>query len=374
MTRWCFVDNSALRYHPGTPEQAPLGGSQSALCWLTRELALQNHSVTLVNQAPEPGIHHGVACYHWDSLPPDFWHNKAFDLVVSLNSYTPLLELPLPPTTRTIFWNQHNHLDPALQDFNAHRHHIDAVALVSHWQRDQCLANLDWPAPQCWVLRNACTPLLQNPAQNEAELLSLKSPVPLLAYTSTPGRGLSVLLALFPALKQVFPRLQLRVYSSLQVYQLPESYETVYQPLYAEAQKLDGVSWLGSVSQSQLAEELPQAHCLAYPNIFLETSCIAALESLAAGCRVVTSAYGALPETTAGWARLVPYGPVPAFGFAFFEALCAELLRWQQTPWAMASERLAQQAWMAQTQQWHQRVADWEALAHHLLHPAKKNA
>ncbi|MGV3522717.1 MAG: glycosyltransferase family 4 protein [Candidatus Sericytochromatia bacterium] len=364
MTRWCFVDASALRYHPGTPEQAPLGGSQSALCWLTRTLAERGHEVTLVNQAPAPGRHHGVTCHAWEKLPAHFWLQQCFDLVISLNAYHPLLTLPLPPHSRRVFWNQHNHLDPAVQGLREAHSQLDSIALVSAWQRNQAISELGLPAGKCKLLRNAPAPAFVSPLLSPTALLAAKAPFPLLAYTSTPGRGLAILLALFPGLKQRFPTLQLQVYSSLQVYQQEED---PYHSLYTECQRLPGVSWRGSISQSQLAEELPRAHCLAYPNIFLETSCIAAMEALAAGCRIVTSDLGALPETTAGWARLVPGGPLREFGLAYFEQLCAELWHWQQDPAEMAQTLLAQQAWIHRQGQWQQRAQDWEKLAHTLL-------
>lgn len=46
---------------------------------------------------------------------------------------------------------------------------------------------------------------------------------------------------------------------------------------------------------------------LAYPSTFEETSCIAVIEALSAGLRVICSNIGALPETTEGWARIYNY-------------------------------------------------------------------
>ena len=88
------------------------------------------------------------------------------------------------------------------------------------------------------------------------------------------------------------------------VYQVPEASDD-YRLLYELARALPGSEYLGSLPQTALAEALAEADILAYPNVFAETSCISVMEAMVAGCLVVSSKLGALPETTAGFGFLM---------------------------------------------------------------------
>jgi len=155
------------------------------------------------------------------------------------------------------------------------------------------------------VMRNAIAPCFTNCFSHDQSILAAKTPVPTLAYTSTPFRGLDLLLDVFPLIQHAIPGVQLKVFSSLKVYQIAEDQDG-HHALYQRCHAMEGVDYVGSLPQPDLVKALRTVTILSYPNIFPETFCIAALEAMACGCQVITSNLGALPETTAGFARLIP--------------------------------------------------------------------
>jgi glycosyltransferase involved in cell wall biosynthesis len=137
-------------------------------------------------------------------------------------------------------------------------------------------------------------------------------------YSSTPFRGLNLLLEAWPLIRQNVPGAELHVFSSMKVYHDEEL--PVFQELYRKATTLPGVVYHGSVGQAALREAITQCRVLAYPCTFAETSCITAMEAMAAGCGVAAPSIGALPETA--WQNpIVPAGP------QWYQQWCVEVAR-----------------------------------------------
>jgi glycosyltransferase involved in cell wall biosynthesis len=183
----------------------------------------------------------------------------------------------------------------------------DAFMFNSQWQRGQYLARFQIPPERTIVVRNAVAPVFQGLFAAGESIRGAKTVPPVLAYTSTPFRGLELLVEMFPTIRKAVPQVRLEVYSSMKVYQMPEGEdEQSFGRIYRVCRETEGIDYVGSLPQPELARRLRSVTALVYPNIFPETLCLAVLEAMAAGCGVITSDLAALPETTAGFARLIP--------------------------------------------------------------------
>src|SRR4029453_6818196 len=81
--RIAFLDTQELDYTADTPYQRPLGGSQSALCYLTAELARLGHEVAVLNSTTLPGRYRDVQFIHLARVPADVL--APFDIVLVRN-------------------------------------------------------------------------------------------------------------------------------------------------------------------------------------------------------------------------------------------------------------------------------------------------
>jgi glycosyltransferase involved in cell wall biosynthesis len=360
-----FLDTTFGDYTPDTVRTAPLGGTQSAVCYLAPALARLGLDVTLVNGTTTPGRVEGVSCHHHSTMPIS--RLAGFDRLVVMGGCDAEgvrgLRAALTDGRRLVLWTQHAGDQPAVAGLAdpAIAGMWDAFIFVSRWQREDFIRRFRLPRHRCHILRNAPSPCFAGLFPVEADIVAAKPWPPILAYTSTPFRGLDVLLAAMPRIRAALPGTRLRVYSSLEAYQVPLARDP-YGALYDQCRRTDGVEYIGGVTQPALAAGLRDVTALAYPNRFAETSCISVLEAMAAGCLVVSSRLGALTETAAGFARLLPVPADPADHAArFADALVEELRRRRDDPAGTACHLRAQMGQADAAGGWHRRAAQWQA-------------
>jgi glycosyltransferase involved in cell wall biosynthesis len=362
-----FIDFSGWDYHALTPDSSPMGGAQSALCYLTRALVQRGHDVFQATRVRVPGDYGGVHCLNLDTAGLDGLRALKLDACVCVMSAGMGVEFrqALGTQTRVVLWTGHAADQPAVQKLRhpAELQAYDGFAFVSQWQAGVFEKTFGVPRERIVVLGNAVAPAFVKLFPAGSPIAAGKPTPPILAYTSTPYRGLILLLDVFPRIREKIAGARLRIYSSMKVYRTPaDEDEAEFGGLYDRFRKMEGVEYFGSLPQAELARQMRDVTILAYPNIFAETSCIAALEALAAGCRVVTSRLGALPETMAGFAELVDMGMNwEDYVGRFAEAVVREHQRMQELPEETETQLRRQVDFMNECGTWGRRAAEWEA-------------
>ena len=303
--RIVFV-HSGIEFDGHSLRERPLGGTETALIGVTRELArLAGNEVCVFANTPRQAIFDGVAYYPLGQLSA--WGARhAIDVLISIRQWMPFW-LNLNAQLR-IYFSPDGYDQPFLRRaFEVtiavdgqpvaipvfapayFMPAVDRIFCVGRWQADTLVDHLGFPPEKIVVTGNAIFPENFQPrTHGERE--------PGLVYSSTPFRGLNHLSAYFPEIRRRFNAAKLVICSGMGIYGLsPEEDERQFGGLY-RALAAQGAELHGSVRQQALAEIMCRNLVFAYPNTFAETFCISVLEAQAAGMAVVTSRRAALAE------------------------------------------------------------------------------
>lgn len=288
-------------WHPVNMETpGGLGGSETAAIRLAEALSKIGHTVTVYGDFIEQGLFGQVSLRHYEVYDP----TEHVDLLIV--SRIPEIIDAEPNADVTMLWCHDTDYGDRLTDERIAAY--DKILALSHWHRRWLRQNHEAITDsKIAVVRNGIAPAYFTRAE---QLIDADERIAHRAmFTSSPDRGLDVLLELWPEVRFHVPDAVL-AYCYADVYQSvaasgqrPEVTEH-HRRITELAEGLgDAVVNLGALAQPQLIEEMRRSGAWLHPSWnaphgvpFMETFCIGAIESGLAGCRRVMADHGALPE------------------------------------------------------------------------------
>ena len=175
---------------------------------------------------------------------------------------------------------------------------LDYIVFNSNWNFEKFQYQFKIPENKSLVIKNAIEKIdFHEKPKDKINLI----------YHTTPWRGLLHLLKVFKRLN--LQNTELNICSSTIIY--GKKFDSIlgkkYENVFEECKNTKNVNYLGFVKNNKIIELLKNMHIYSFPSIWPETSCISAIEAMAAGCEVVTSNLGALYETCAPFATFVGF-------------------------------------------------------------------
>lgn len=347
-----YVGPGPENWDPLTPNTKGLGGSETAVIEMSRELTRLGHRCVVYAEAM--GTFDGVEYRHHSV-------SQGCKADVFISSRTPwaIEQFGHIDAGIKLLWVHDIHCGPPSPQMERWLYKFDRVMCLSEWHRGYFLSCYPSLHPgQVIVTRNGIDP---------ARFTSVPRKENILAFTSSPNRGLLTLLAYMPIIRQRVPDAVVHGAYGLDTWrtfaqQRGDQNELAeiarYEQAIDEAVKAGHLVWHGKTTQQQVADIFLRAKVHGYaastPQPFPETYCISALEAQAAGAVVIGTKWAGLPET-------VKHGflvePGPNYGEYWIDH-CVHMLTDEHTRSMIADKG---RAW-ALTQSWAALAKDWAAM------------
>lgn len=328
-----FIDCLGLSFDGSTLEKSGLGGSESAMISMARELAKLDFKVYVFNDCGSdnnsPGVYNGVI---YEPLP-NIIHHSFFDIVVASRSIAAFMENPqefkqafpdiqnfshiISNSGYKVLWMHDTFCDGdnLIEDLIL-AGKIDKVFTLSDWHTTYITncdhgkkRNFETLKPYIWQTRNGINSWidwvdLRNKDKN------------LFVFNSSYTKGMEPLVRnIWPKIKEKIPEARLKVIGGFYRFREtdgPDAQENDTRRLMEEFEGTLGIEFTGVIPQKEIAEILALSSFMIYPAQFPETFGISTLEALYYNTPLITCTFGALEETAISLASYkMPYAIAP---------------------------------------------------------------
>jgi len=279
-----YCGSSAEVWRPGDENGKGIGGSETAVIELSKRLVKYGWSVTVFNNCDAPPDGFTVDGVHYENYWKFNWQDT-FD-VLWVWRLPELFDYEVKGRLRIL--DLHDVMNPA--DFPPERvARMDKIFVKTNYHRSL------YPkvANEKFVVVGNGIDLKRFDAKEKRQAHRF-------IYSSSPNRGLDIVLKLWPQLKAKFPDAELHTYYGWNTFYEIEKHNpermTWMRKIQAQLNQ-PGVVSHERVGQKELAREMMKSSYWLYPTYFPEIHCITACEMQAAGVIPLTTGFAALAET-----------------------------------------------------------------------------
>lgn len=356
-----------LPFNGNTLKTKSLGGSETAAYYMARELAKQGHHVILFTNERETGMFDGVK-YEWaGNVTQDMPLGDRFTFYAENTPHDVCIIQRHPRAFErkwaskiNLWWLHDLALLRSKDAVTGQMWNVDKVLCVSDYHRKQVSEVWGIPLDTIAVVRNA----VDHELFKAAEPCWREDGNAHVVYSSRPERGLLHLVrkgGIMDRLADEKIMLHVCGYDNT----TPDLAE-FYAMLWARCEEMPNVVIHGSLTKKELANLQMNCDALVYPTEFEEVSCITAMEAMAAGIGIISSDFGALPETCRGSASVL----LPLKDGQADEDMFVALLR--ENVKSIKNRSHTQQLEAARTFTWERSAQAVVAVAGHLFADAGK--
>jgi len=320
MVKIAFLDTFGLKYDGATLNNRGLGGSESAVIYMSMELAKLGFDVTVFNEIENEGVYDNVR-YLSKSRCLDT--QDEYDVLISLRSCLPFFPGHLRQealeqygydiySTKSlvdksrfkVVWLHDTFCagDPYLEHLCLDGY-IDELFCLSDWHSNYIMNGHSWRGRYFEVLKNKVWQTRNGVATHVEEVVVRDKDPNLFVYNSSITKGMIPLVKdCWPEIKKRIPDARLLIiggYYRGANQGEPDENEINYFDLKEKYDGTDDITFTGIIKQQEIATILKEASLMIYPAVFPETYGISTLEAINYNVPLVGCRFGALEEVAA---------------------------------------------------------------------------